>query len=374
MMIVSNPGSKDETRTFVPSSELNFSEIGSSLLGGKSWQVSTNLKVTYAVIWLVEYDAAALNNLDVGSPATISSAGGISTPDAVPTSNPESEETENPAASLIQCPTGFIEVPFNVEVGTSKNFCVMKFESKIVGKDDGKTAEGTSIVESRSSGTAWTLIGRDDAIAKCQGLGTGYDLISNAQWQTIARNIENAKNGSGVYLNWSNGSTSGANFLNRGNSDAVVTLSYAASTDDNPCFMTGNANCTNIAHSDYSQKRTHTLSNGEIIWDLAGNVSEWIRHYTDGIQETDGYLSQRPYNFGTELKWGPSGDYSAKTAPEYGGLGYAALSFTNMPQSVHRGGYYEVDGDHWSGIFAADISLNPYFPLGYVGFRCVFEK
>ena len=26
-------------------------------------------------------------------------------------------------------------------------------------------------------------------------------------------------------------------------------------------------------------KRTHTLSNGEVIWDMAGNVWEWTSYY-----------------------------------------------------------------------------------------------
>ena len=35
---------------------------------------------------------------------------------------------ENPAP--ISCPSGFIPVPHNSSVGTTKDFCVMKYEAK----------------------------------------------------------------------------------------------------------------------------------------------------------------------------------------------------------------------------------------------------
>lgn len=61
---------------------------------------------------------------------------------------------------------------------------------------------------------------------------TGYSLITNAQWQTIARNIEQ------VSANWSGGSV-GAGSLNRGHSDSAPNNALAASTDDDPCYDTG---------------------------------------------------------------------------------------------------------------------------------------
>ena len=35
----------------------------------------------------------------------------------------------------------------------------------------------------------WVSV-RDDAIVKCTGMGSGYDLLTNDGWQSMARNIE----------------------------------------------------------------------------------------------------------------------------------------------------------------------------------------
>ena len=57
----------------------------------------------------------------------------------------------------------------------------------------------------------------------------------------------------------------------------IVLLFYglAASTDSDACSGTGQS-CSDISWD--SQKRTHTLSNGEVIWDMAGNVWEWTSY------------------------------------------------------------------------------------------------
>src|SRR5690606_29006040 len=131
----------------------------------------------------------------------------------------------------ITCPTNYLAVGPNTDVGVADAFCVAKYEMKNDGSDN---------AVSQSAGTPWVSITRDDdggtpgAITRCQSIGTEYDLISNAQWQAIARDIELAQSG-GVFLNWSNGSTAGANALNRGHSDNSPNNALAASTDDDPC-------------------------------------------------------------------------------------------------------------------------------------------
>ena len=44
------------------------------------------------------------------------------------------------------------------------------------------------------------------------------------------------------------------------------------------------------------QSRTHTLSNGEIIWDVSGNVWEWVKDDNsdgdNGVYGDDAYMSQ----------------------------------------------------------------------------------
>jgi hypothetical protein len=202
-------------------------------------------------------------------------------------------------------------------------------------------------------------------------LGAGYDLISNAQWQAVAREIELAQT-AGVYLNWSNGSTSGANALNRGHSDNGPSNGLAASLDSDPCFGTGQASCANNAHPDFTQKRTHTLSSGEVVWDVAGNVVDWVKQdiaLGPPYEGVDDYTSQQPWTSGLNHPemWGPFGNYSAKNSGEYGGLGYGVLEWSDG--AVYRGGAF--NGGTFSGVFSAYLATSPLFSHSVIGFRCV---
>jgi formylglycine-generating enzyme required for sulfatase activity len=219
----------------------------------------------------------------------------------------------------------------NTDVLVSDAFCVSKYEMKILGDNNGNQAYSAAFVaDSRSSGTPWVNINRDQTITECQALG--YDLISNAQWQAVAREIELAQT-AGVYLNWSSGSTSGANALNRGHSDSGPGNSLAASLDSDPCFGTGQVSCANNTNADFTQKRTHALASGEVIWDVAGNVYEWVKQDIAAGPPYEGgnnFVSQQPWtsDLNHPEMWGPFGNYTAKNSGEYGGLGYGSLGFS----------------------------------------------
>jgi formylglycine-generating enzyme required for sulfatase activity len=273
----------------------------------------------------------------------------------------------------ITCPTNYLAVGPNTDVLVSKAFCVSKYEMKILGDNNGNQAYSAAFVaDSRSSGTPWVSINRNQSITECQALGTGYDLISNAQWQAVAREIEIAQTG-GVYLNWSNGSTSGANALNRGHSDNGPSNPLAASIDSDPCFGTGNASCANNTVADFTQKRTHTLSSGETIWDVAGNVYEWVKGdiaagppYEGG----DDFVSQQPWTTGLNHPemWGPFGNYTTKNSGEYGGFGFGFLGSSGG--AVSRGGNWASSAG--SGVFYTDLIPGPLSSFIFTGFRCVY--
>jgi hypothetical protein len=260
--------------------------------------------------------------------------------------------TVNPPA--LSCPANYVLVPGNSSLGTS-DFCVMKYEAK----------NSSSVATSQSSGTPWVgvLRGVNSTIANsawnaCKSIGPNYDLITNAQWQTIARNIE------GVSSNWSNGSSSGDNFINRG-TGATAT---AASTDQDPCPGSSATDCTNGAHADFDKKRTHSLSNGAIIWDIAGNVWEWVQDDLSSNQGASANVSELTHPTYDLLKWGPSGDHSSKTSASfYGGLGSASLS--NPEGGVLRGG----DSGDSRGIFATYLNISLSFAAANTGFRCVMN-
>lgn len=171
------------------------------------------------------------------------------------------------ASRKITCPAGFIPVPGSATYSTN-NFCVMKFEAKIQGNDIGEQTYSSSFVpESRVSGTPWVKISQTSAIAEASTVCTGCHLITDAEWLTIAQNVLR------VESNWSGGSV-GNGYIYSGHNDSRDGASgggadpLAASTDEDGYFGTGNVAPSN-------QRRTLTLSNGEVIWDLAGNVWEW---------------------------------------------------------------------------------------------------
>ncbi len=304
-------------------------------------------------------------------------------------------------APPINCPANFVAIPANSALSTDA-FCVMKYEAKVYNVTDGiAVADGGSLngaktyrADSRPDGKPWlNLVRGTDATTPNSAwkacATAGYNLLTNAQWQAIARNIETAQSSPGVYRNWSNGSTSGANALNRGHSDDAPAGALEADTtgdpDDDPCVGTGQTNCANqtvnLAEStevaSYSQKRTHTLSNGQIIWDIAGNVWEWVQDSLTNQGSNDA-ISQNPGNVPDPttgiLRWGPSTDFTLKRpahlggagGSEYGGLGYGALNGSDG--AVVRGGFSNsLTG---AGVFAADLNRAPTSPYANVGFRC----
>ncbi|MEY2985794.1 MAG: hypothetical protein RJB24_23, partial [Candidatus Parcubacteria bacterium] len=129
-------------------------------------------------------------------------------------------------ASNLTCPTGYIRVPGN-SLYQTKDFCVMKYEAK--------TGSGTVAATTQASGAPVVNISQTNAISACNanntGGATGYGLINNREWMTIARNIE------GQSSNWRNGvigstdasPTNGG--LYRGHSDNSPANALAANTN-----------------------------------------------------------------------------------------------------------------------------------------------
>ncbi len=249
------------------------------------------------------------------------------------------------------CPENFILVPGDGGLGTT-DFCVSKYEMK----NDGS---GNAVAQAGS--TPYVNINATDAFTKCSNLGASYSMITNPQWMTVARNIE------GVAGNWS-GASVGSGLIRRGHTDNSPAYSVSASTDDQGYSGTEQSS-SDSAGSGWEQGRTHTLSNGELIWDFAGNVWEWVDWDTtagftlgptnaaatwkelttlegsvgaNDVQSTGGYTSAQSFG-----QW-------------YGGAGGATI----------RGGYR--NGTTTSGIFSLNLTNASSFTNVYVGFRCVY--
>lgn len=255
------------------------------------------------------------------------------------------------------CPAaGFIPVPGSATYGTS-DFCVMKYEAKNVG----------GIATSQASGTPWVNINWTSAITTAVAACSGCHLITEAEWMTIAKNVLS------VSSNWSGGSV-GSGYIYSGHNDNSPNGSQAADTNDaNGYYNTGNVTPS-------SQRRTLTLSNGEVIWDLAGNVWEWTAGQTisgqPGIANngwawrewtaitTPGTLSPNPSPIAT----GITGASSWNSSNGIGQIYSNADEVDPNSRSFIRGGH------SWNGVSAGVLSLSLInFPFAsadpYMGLR-----
>jgi uncharacterized repeat protein (TIGR02543 family) len=291
--------------------------------------------------------------------------------------------TVSDPVDTLSCPPGYVPVAEyqDGETGTVPAFCVMKYEAKNVG----------AVATSQAGGLPWTGIPRGATAATAGGAwktcrdvavnGYEFDLLSNAQWQSLARQIETYQSAPGFHANWQNGSSSGANALNRGNSSLGSAL--AADGDDaNGCLGTTNPSDCNDTWN--LNKRTHALPNGQVIWDLAGNVWEWVKD-----DSTFDYGFKNHWNLATssdgnaclagsgctgpqgkpKAAFGPFDSYPDKTDPPCGGLGFG---WTNATAGmVTRGGAYNEDEDGYSDIVGVfSTSLTADVGSDTVGFRC----
>ena len=192
------------------------------------------------------------------------------------------------------CPVGFIVVPGSTTYSTS-SFCVMKYEAKCAltsalttGLTTPNTANGgyndsttnctsanSRAVASLASGfpilntTQTTASTYAAAVSGC----SGCKLITEAEWLTIAQNVLSNP------VNWSNNAV-GSGFIYSGHNDFVPTTPLAASDDSNGYFGTGNTSG--------NQKRTLTLTNGDTIWDIAGNAAEFTSGLIGSSQQPTG--------------------------------------------------------------------------------------
>jgi len=336
------------------------------------------------------------------------------------------------------CPVGFLLVPGNKLYKTS-NFCVMKYDAKCadtanpniglapqpgnvcsglsvfggyagVYKNNGKscacTAQNNKEVVSTKTGFPITYIAMSDntqnnAKAYCQN--NGWHIITNNEWMTIARNVEQ------VQVNWCNRNGTDCGFtpgtkgkiLASGHSDELNEASASAggegalvAADDNqPCFGT-TADGSNTCGGKSSQKRTLTLSNGNTLWDFAGNVWQWVDAQVERKDEPES-KTNGVFDFGwIRSDFAPGSDPSVITDNGTGSvLGYDAFRPSNPSFNANNGVgriyhysaptdtstalYAFIRGGNWrhyddDGAFTVHMSPPENTEnIDDVGFRCV---
>lgn len=267
------------------------------------------------------------------------------------------DETEGETGSL--CNTGFIPVPGNTSFGTS-SFCVAQYEAKDVG--------GTAT--SQASGAPWVNINQANAILKASSACESCRLINEAEWLTIAHSVVNVNN------NWSTG-TVGSGFIYSGHTNANPDSALAASEDDSDGLYGYTGGTGTLTSS--NNRRTLTLSNGEIIWDFAGNVWEWTSSQVSGAGSRPGGEggAWREWNAVSTIGTLPVNPFPSFNAPAAAswthsqGIGrlYSDSSDTSTSGFL-RGGDWNSDGLN-TGIFTLRLNYPPSSAFHDVGFRIV---
>lgn len=151
------------------------------------------------------------------------------------------------------CPAWFIQIPWNYEFSQGW-FCIAKYEMKWTQASPSSIAAGLPIVN----------INQTQAIAACKNIWA--HLITNNEWMTIARDIEQQPSNWSNNLVWSWWIYRWNNWLNDtlGCDGSDPEVAYA----DNTSLSSTRTTC--------ADKRQLKLSNWQIIWDLAWNVWEHV--------------------------------------------------------------------------------------------------
>jgi len=274
-----------------------------------------------------------------------------------------SDTATTPQAVTKTCPYGFIVVPGSSTYGTS-DFCVMKYEAKQVGT--------TTTPISQAAGTPWVSISQTTAITNSQNVAscTGCHLITEAEWMTIAQNVLS------VASNWRDNvvgtASSSTNYIYSGHNDNNPANALAASSNDNDGYF-GTSNTTG------NQRRTLTLTNGEVIWDLSGNVYDW----TAGTVQTpivQPGVTSAGYAWREWTAITNAGTLPISISPASTGLAGASMwNTTNGVGSIYsssdevglrgfiRGGAWSYGSN--AGVLSLALSNAPSYTGTYIGFR-----
>lgn len=296
--------------------------------------------------------------------------------------------TASVAYELTACPINYVLVPGNATLGTT-DFCVMKYEAKAwhdanangvidAGEVDadgcgeaGCTTGNWAPIPtykpvSQAAGLPWRRIDQNQARIACDALNSGgatnFALISNPEWMTIARDIENQDE------NWTGGAV-GFGLIFQGNNGSNTASSYNGSDPEGGAGR--------------DAKAMHVLSNGEEIWDISGNVWEWVdwnitpskkAYYSaDGSPQSawrEFTLLDTLIGLADEMfpnSWQPTNPLFNSTR----GTGqYYAGSNASGGAALRGGRWNDETG---AGVFALALPVSSTSSDNSFGFRCVYR-
>jgi hypothetical protein len=295
------------------------------------------------------------------------------------------------------CPPGFILVNGDKSYGTN-DFCVMKYDAKCtntnpkcvtsegVYRNDtlGCACENNYQVVSTPAGAPITYIPEDNETtqsAKSYCQNAGWHLITNPEWMTIAKDVAE------IPANWCNANGTGCGnppgtpekILANGHNDSSPARALISGPDNLPCFGT-TLDGSNDCGSQGSQKRTLTLGSGEVIWDFAGNVWQWV---DARIARKDEPHSIVPSLGGTAWVWAEfstvprDNNYSPSNPKWDSKMGVGRIYHYNLTGDTDTTLYTYIRGGNWrhgadSGTFTIHMQPVPgKTGIDDIGFRCV---
>lgn len=263
--------------------------------------------------------------------------------------------------------TGYVWVPGNPKFGTMPGFCVMKYEAKNDGSGNPVSTEGT---------TPWVSISQRTAQDEASSVCDGCHLITENEWMTIAENAlwqsANWCNLDGSSCGYAPG-TAGKYLAAGHNDNSPAQALEASSNDSEACFGTVTAGVNTTCGSAGTQKRTLTLSNGTVLWDIPGDVWEWTDSWIIGNEQPNDAVDGFAWHEVTAITKWKDLNYANPTnrgwnsSQRLGQIYTDGTSTNNTLYGFIRGGSWGATST--AGAFALNLILTPTDPGTNVGFR-----
>ena len=246
------------------------------------------------------------------------------------------------------CPAGYAWVTGSAKYGTMPGFCIMQQEARVKEQTTGTPAKTILVAINNPDIAPANNINWYEAKTACQAIGSDYHLITEPEWLTVAENLANNR----------------VNNLDTTGNTQIFSTGFSTSTATNTLPLIATATDIGVTY------RTQKLANGSIVWDLAGNLAEWVDKYVSSDSEkptplNDSWMEYGEVkNFGTNKKIRPMTD----TWSSANGIG-KILSKSNINANAYvRGGSF-ADGSA-SGLWSLRLDTTPNTSVNTIGFRC----
>jgi formylglycine-generating enzyme required for sulfatase activity len=192
--------------------------------------------------------------------------------------------------------------------------------------------------------------------AKTSCASIGAHLLTNDEYMTIVTDA--AAQGS----NWT-GNAVGTGGMYLGNANNA--REYPADANDANGYSDGAG--STLLHQKITntgdERRTYTLSNGSVIWDISGNVWEWVQRSTNNQGDNQSASYATPTCTGTPWNWCEYGSVAVSSINpimNYGAIPQLSIAPPNASWNTTQGmgRVYTNDGGNGAGAFIRGGSWN----------------